>query len=245
MSRHNWIAADLDGTLLSRDFAAPDAIPATWRTTPEGERVPSSWMHAATHAVLTALRTSFAVVPVTARDFDSYSRVAIPEVPFQGAVLANGAILLKPDGEPDEEWNAHMGAQLGETVAELEALCTRIEKASAGAARPRLVASGTSHPAYLVAKAEETWWQSDDGVHMLKTLEVRQCQASLLKNELQVLPTCVSKRAGVAAFQARYQGGTPPALGLGDMLPDLGFMRDATFLVIPSGSKLDQSLPLL
>ncbi|RBP44605.1 hydroxymethylpyrimidine pyrophosphatase-like HAD family hydrolase [Roseimicrobium gellanilyticum] len=240
MKTRDWIATDLDGTLFSREFAVEGAIPATWKKDAAGD-VPSSWVHPATYRLMRALGECFDLVPVTARDLDSYSRVKIEGLTFRGAVLANGAIIIDPDGNIDESWNDVMGGVLESVAPELQTVCRQVAEQSRGLARARLVASGTEHAAYLVAKADEAWWGTPEGVHLLQTLEVSTCRAALLKNELQVLPPGVSKSIGLAAYQQRYGMGNPPLMGLGDMPTDMEFMRECSFLGIPSGSRLEQS----
>ncbi len=242
MTTRDWIATDLDGTLFSREFAMPDAVPATWRKGEAGD-VPSSWVHPTTYRLMRALGGSFDLVPVTARDLDSYSRVNIEGIQFRGAILANGAIVIDPDGNIDRDWNDVMRGVLEGVAEELQHLCRQVLDLSHGRARARLVASGTEHAAYLVAKADEAWWGTPDGMHLLQTLDVKNCRVALLRNELQVLPTGVSKILGLAAYQQRFGNGNPPIMGLGDMPTDLEFMRACTFLGIPSGSKLDHGFP--
>ncbi len=243
MKPRDWIATDLDGTLFSREFARPDAIPATWRKGEAGDDVPSSWVHPATYRLMRALAGSFDLVPMTARDYDSYSRVNIEGLPFKGAVLANGAIIINPDGHIDEDWNDVMRGVLDGVREELQHLCHQVSELSHGRARARLVASGTDLAAYLVAKADEAWWATPEGVHLLQSLDVSACRAALLRNELQVLPPGVSKIIGLAAYQQRFAMDNPPIMGLGDMPTDLEFMRACTFLGIPSGSRLDHGFP--
>ncbi|WP_075087479.1 hypothetical protein [Verrucomicrobium spinosum] len=151
MSHRDWIATDLDGTLFARAFAGTEAVPATWRETDAGP-VASSWMPRATYVLMRALANHFDIVAVTARDLDSFSRVAIEGISFRGAILANGAIMVGQDGDLDSEWNDHMSIVLSTAGEELEAVRLQIAEMSQGAARPRLVASGTPLPAYLVAK---------------------------------------------------------------------------------------------
>lgn len=89
----DWIATDLDSTLFHRDWAGEGAVAATWHT--GAERTPSSWMKAATHRLLESLGKSFALVPVTARDMDSFSRVDVEGLNLHSlAVVANGAVIL-------------------------------------------------------------------------------------------------------------------------------------------------------
>ncbi|MDP1587943.1 MAG: hypothetical protein Q8M07_09385, partial [Prosthecobacter sp.] len=56
------------------------------------------------------------------------------------AILANGAIVLGPDGAPDQEWVARVSQVLAPWQQRLERLCEVFIQRSGHAARPRLVA---------------------------------------------------------------------------------------------------------
>ncbi len=113
---HDWVATDLDGTLFSRHWAGEDAVPGTWRKAVGGRcgREPSSWVRSETHRLLLALARSVTIVPVTARDEESFSRVNVAGLCLSGpAILANGSIILDPEGAQDQQWlakSAIMGA---------------------------------------------------------------------------------------------------------------------------------------
>ena len=98
----DWIATDLDSSLFARAWFADDAVAATWNTNDDASRRPSSWMRADTHRLLEVLGRSFAIVPVTARDKGSFSRVEVRDLNLRGpAIIANGAIIFGWNGEPD------------------------------------------------------------------------------------------------------------------------------------------------
>jgi hydroxymethylpyrimidine pyrophosphatase-like HAD family hydrolase len=237
--RPDWIATDLDGTLFSRRTSL-GAVAGTWRTDSTGIEQPSSWMPRARHAFLSRVSSLFRVVPVTARDADSYSRVRIDGVPLRdGAVLANGAIILQPGTMlPDPTWDAEIAPQLAAWAEPLAEMAARLTEASGGSVIPRLVNSHTPHPAYLVAKATEGYWGELDGLRLREVLAPFKCRVAELGRELQVLPPPISKRLGIAAFARAYCADTPPVLALGDMPEDLGFLREAEFLAAPSDSTL-------
>ena len=235
---NEWITTDLDGTLFSRAHSQ-GAIAATWRDS-DGAREPSSWIPATRHTLLSRLAAHFAVVAVTARDLASYSRVHVERLPFNsGAVVANGAILLRPgDMKPDPDWDAEIAPQLAAWEEPLAEMAARIEKLSVGRVRSRLVASNTAHPAYLVAKAEDGFWSTSEGCELRAALSPLGCRIAEIGRELQVLPPVVSKQIGVAALQNRYFNGNPPLLAFGDMPEDLGFLAGAVFMAAPADSTL-------
>lgn len=240
--RSGWIATDLDGTLFSRDRSA-DAVAATWKRVEGEDVVPSSWMPAPRHALLTRLVQLFRVVPVTARDLDSFSRVRIDGVPLQdGAILANGAIILRPGTmTPDPEWDAEIRPQLAEWAEPLTAMAATMHEQSGGRVVPRLVASHTPYPAYMVAKATDGFWSAAEGLGLREALAPFKCRIAEVGRELQVLPPPVGKRLGLATFSQRFCEGAPPLLAFGDMPEDLGFLSEAVFMATPAGSKLAQT----
>lgn len=237
MSDAPWIATDLDGTLFGREHP-PDAVPATWKTGEPPQ--PSSWMPTECHTLFTALAERFRLVPVTARDLDSYARVRIDGVPFHhGAVIANGAILLRPgDMTPDPAWDEEMAARLAPWAGPLAEAAAILDARGAGLVRARLVASHTPYPAYLVAKADHDYWTSEAGLAVRDAIAHFPGRVAEHGRELQVLPPPVSKAAGVEAFMRRFTGNRPPVLALGDMPEDAPFMARAAFVAAPSSSRL-------
>jgi hydroxymethylpyrimidine pyrophosphatase-like HAD family hydrolase len=239
---NHWIATDLDGTLFSRAWSSADAVPATWRaeSEPSGGRVPSSWMPASVHRVMATLQQVATIVPVTARDAESFARVDVPGIDLKGpAVIANGAIILNRNGEIDSAWESEMlgrlepwRAWLGASVVALAAQCD-------GNARPRLVAGPGGVPAYLVAKAAPGWWGSEAGSGVRESFDWGGCQVSLMGDELQVLPPGVGKRAALTEVMHRFFGDCRPILCLGDMPADLDFMRLGDLLATPRHSPLE------
>lgn len=243
MEMNEWIATDLDSTLFHRSWGGEDAVAATWHDRAEVEgKSPSSWMRGCTFRLLTSLSQSFAIVPVTARDMDSFRRVEVKGLRMSGpAVIANGALILDGDGNPDTEWLKKMTDILKPWEAKLKEFCSWLIEISAGHARPRIVTGADDMPAYLVAKAEEGWWQSSAGGAILAARNWAGCRSEILGTELQILPPGVGKRFGVEFVMNRYFNGIPPTLCMGDMPLDMEFMRLGEFIAMPSGSALDRT----
>ena len=238
-----WIATDLDRTLFCRSWQAEDAVVATWREN-GGERIPSSWMHGDTHRLLSVLQSEFQIVAVTARDLESFRRVALSGIVCRGpCVIATGAIILEPDGSVDRVWARIVADELAAWRAPLEAVAYRIEGRFAGVARSRMVLDADGAPAYMVVKSDEGFWRRDDVVRALSAIDCAGCAVSTLGPELQLLPPCISKQRGLAEVAARWFGGAPPTLALGDARSDLGFMRMARWLAAPRGSELEATWP--
>ena len=239
---NDWIATDLDSSLFARAWFADDAIAATWNVEADSSRTPSSWMRAGTHRLLEVLGRSFALVPVTARDLDSFSRVEIRDLNLRGpAIIANGAFILGWDGEPDPFWQDAMIARLSPWKSILGDFCDWLIEKSAGHARPRLIPGPGELPAYLVAKAGPGWWLSPDGQAILAEMDWLGCRVEILGLELQVLPPGMGKRDATLELQKRWFAGRPPLLCIGDMPLDLEFMRLGGLLATPVGSTLEQA----
>lgn len=243
----DWVATDLDGTLFSRHWADASAIPGTWREILGSgaggpQREPSSWVRPETHRLLLALASSATIVPVTARDEASFSRVDVPGLRLSGpAILANGAIVLSSEGSPDQQWVTQISQMLAPWRQRLERLCKIFIQRSGHIARPRLVAGPAGLPAYLVAKAPEGWWTGEEGTVLLAEMAVADtagCCVAVLGNELQILPTGLDKAAALRFVQQRYFGGQAPLLCLGDQVPDLEFMNLGGMLATPAESTL-------
>ncbi len=207
----------------------------------ESHREPSSWVPAATHRLLVALSRAAALVPVTARDAESFARVDVPLLHLRGpAILANGAIVLDWNGQPDAEWQSRMSALLEPWTVRLETLCAKLIERTGNAARPRLVESQTGLPAYLVAKAAPGWWTSPEGVVIQEDKDLwAGCRIAVLGTELQALPGGLGKREATLFVQEKYFAHQAPLLCLGDMPTDLAFMRLSGLLAVPAGSNLE------
>jgi hydroxymethylpyrimidine pyrophosphatase-like HAD family hydrolase len=244
MKHAHWIATDLDGTLIGR-LRHENSLPATWVTAPDASPAPSSWIPQSTHSLMSALAQVFGIVPVTARDLASFRRVAIKTLPFsQGAIVANGAILLRPDSMiPDEEHDAQVEAIL---VQWKEILCDIIERVHSlelgDGVRARLVSSNVDAPAYMVVKADESFWPSDLGQNILEILQTAGLRTAHFGREVQAVPPGLSKRLGVEAFARRFRDGALPVLALGDTNEDLGFLELAEFMAMPRVSQLAERL---
>ena len=215
---NDWIATDLDSTLFSRAWASEDAVAATWNIAPDSTRTASSWMKSSTHRLLEVLGRSFSLVPVTARDMDSFSRVEVRDLNLLGpAIIANGAIILGRDGRPDSVWQETMIANLSPWKNILDGFCARLIEKSVGYARPRVVPGPGGLPAYLVAKAEPGWWLAPPGQAILSGMDWLGCRVEILGTELQVLPPGVGKRDATLEMQNRFFAGRAPLLCIGDM----------------------------
>jgi hydroxymethylpyrimidine pyrophosphatase-like HAD family hydrolase len=245
----NWIATDLDGTLFSRDWEDDDSIPGTWHSpsneSAEQERRPSSWVPLAVHKLYRALAEMATIVPVTARDYASYSRVDIPGLPLsQIAVLSNGALVLNGDGTVDEHWHEIFVERIRETVEEVVEFRKWIVSEGGIDLRSRIVFGAHEVPGFVVAKADGDWWKSKRGVRIMEGCSrFPALSVSLGNNELQALPRGVSKELAVRYLCEVYFEGEPPLLCLGDRTQDVPFMSLGKMIATPSLSSIHTAIP--
>src|SRR6185295_14926304 len=137
---------------------------------------------------------------------------------------------------PDPEWDEELGPHLAKWAGPLAEMAAALLEQSGGRVVPRLVASHTPHPAYMVAKATDGFWSAAEGLGLREALAPFKCRIAEVGRELQVLPPPVGKRLSIASFARRYCDGVAPLLALGDMPEDLGFMSQAAFFGTPAGS---------
>lgn len=242
----DWIATDLDGTLFSRDWKEDNAVPGTWRLCNETKkRLPSSWIRSDTHRLMLALAKSVTIVPVTARDSDSFSHVYIEGLNLSSpAIIANGAIILDSDGVTDREWEKRVIEMLMPYQKRMDILLEAIRKIAPRTVRPRSVIGPLQMTAYLVVKTSDAWAAGTEGADLISALrqtDLAGFKLSVIGKELQLLPEGLGKHPAMKYIQATYFSGTSPLICMGDMLADIDFMRTGVFLATPLNSQIDRS----
>ena len=186
------------------------------------------------------------IVPVTARNLDSFQRVNLP---FRhGAILNYGATILRWDGEEDDAWGSFISGELeayGDLLSGAVALIESVIDRERLSSTVRLVADPRSGTAFyaLAKNPDRNFLQLE---HIRAELE-RAFHPGLPwrlhhnGNNLAVIPGCLDKARAVAHFIAT----TIPefadeyaTIGMGDSLEDLGFMNLCDYAVIPAGSQI-------
>jgi hydroxymethylpyrimidine pyrophosphatase-like HAD family hydrolase len=198
--------------------------------------------------LFTRLQRVFRLVPVTARDLTAFHRISVEGLPFtDGAVIANGAVLLVPGTmEPDEDWSQEMARLLAPWQHPLK----RAQEFLDGAAIPtRLITgsrvNGESVPSLVgIAMRRDVLLQgrlrSEEA--LMSCFDGEGLRVADLGPELHLLPPFVGKQIGLRAFVERHAGGCGPLLALGDTPEDLGFMQNSTFMGLPTRSPLAERL---
>ena len=210
---------------------------------PDG--LPLSFLRPSQARLLEQVFKGAAVVPVTARNLESFGRVTLN---FEhGAVLNFGGLILSPAGEVDEEW-------LAETRPLCRAARGRLLEALAGAeelagkrglgCRIRLI-SDQGLDFYVLVKTLNGRPEELDEIAALFSEFF--CDLTLHRNGgiLAALPPFLNKARALPYHLEKHLGHLGPdrlVLGFGDSLTDVDFMRLCDYLIIPSGSQLERRL---
>jgi len=183
------------------------------------------------------------VVPVTARNFDAFSRV---DLDFnQAAILNHGAVILDEQRQIDPEWQAYMAEVLPpyqSSLLEVWQLVQEQARINPGLL-PRLIEDfGVCW--YGVIKHADA-----DDAALLALLPLLQNHPAIVAgrlychingNNLAIIPAVVSKANAVQFLLARYVQLYPGLLtvGIGDSKTDQPFMALCDYAVIPGNTQL-------
>lgn len=188
------------------------------------------------------------LIPVTARGTEEISRV---QIPFHSwAVTTHGAVILTPEGNPDEEWKAHMLQHLApyaERLTSMQCGITKMMAARGINAWARLNYEYDETPIYMVMKHRDSM-----------CLDELNAFADDIENEFPVegfyihrngnnvawLPNPVEKGLAVSWLldKLRSERGVFPVIGLGDSLSDHRFMKLCSWFGMPRQSQFAQAI---
>lgn len=187
-------------------------------------------------------------IPVTARGTDEIARVTIP---FRSwAVTTHGAVILTPEGQPDEKWKRHMQATLSayrEPLLTLQRYITSMmaEKGIKGWARINYEYDDT--PVYLVmkhtdsTKLAELYAFNEEIETIFPTAGFYIHKNS---NNIAWLPLPVEKGLATQYLleKLRAERGVFPVIGLGDSLSDHRFMKLCHWFGLPRQSQFAEHI---
>lgn len=194
------------------------------------------------------LNRDFRVIPVTARNYDAFRRVALPFA--HEAILNHGAVVLDANQQLDRAWHAIVQRQLPAQRDALQTLWRDVERhcRDVPLLKPR-----------LIHDFDELWYgvvkHSQGEEHALHELlqHVIAPHAAIAQgllywhsngNNLALLPQAINKRHAVAYLLERYRRHGQPllTLAMGDSHTDAAFMALCDYALIPRGTQLHQLL---
>lgn len=187
-------------------------------------------------------------IPVTARGTDEMARVTVP---FRSwAIVTHGAVILTPEGTPDEEWKAHMLASLSpyrETLLALQRDITTLmaERGIQGWARINYEYDNT--PIYLVMKHTDSTRLAElyaFGEEIEARFPTTGFYIHRNSNNIAWLPVPVEKGLATQHLlkKLRAERGVFPVIGLGDSLSDHRFMKLCHWFGLPRQSQFAEHI---
>jgi hydroxymethylpyrimidine pyrophosphatase-like HAD family hydrolase len=237
------LLVDLDDTLFQTRRKCPEADPERLIVVATAVNGSHSLMTPRQKSMVEWMLAGADVIPVTARGSVAYRNVDIPFA--NGAILANGALILRPDGESDVVWAKQIHDQLVPMRSILQGVLDQARSAAAEIGldvRSWLVEEG-GLATYAVIKENH-----GDGLN-LKNLPSRISGIEGWTvhhngNNLGIVPPQFSKSKAVEYLIDKIRHETPdrPIIGIGDSVSDLGFMRLCDLWSTPTGSQIDHSL---
>lgn len=241
---HIILLTDLDDTLFAsrrKSTPQPHDRPAAYLK--DGSAI--SYASPAQQHWLAHWQQHALVVPVTARNHDSFLRVDIPFT--HCAVIDYGGVVLNPDGRPDEYWLAqsrqHAQTALPQLQQWQQVLC-RLPESRLADLNIRLIAD-FDIPFYLLVKSH-----SGDTANLAAAADLLRPlldpggKLHLNANNLAVMPAWLDKAHAVVYLKTWYQQqyGNLLTLGMGGSLVDLPFMQSCDFLIASQQSQISSLL---
>lgn len=243
MNEHRPIVfTDLDDTLFQNDHkvegTARDGLLAISRSMAH-----ATCMTVKQQNLLRWLLQTTELIPVTARSIVDFSDI---DIDFGGSrrIVANGAVILGPDGRHDEEWAALMATEMAPYQDRFEAVLAATS--SIGRERGHIL---KSHVTSEFGMSISALFRTVDGSTAVLD-DLRSGLSDLLSgwhvhlngNTLAFTPPPVSKRRAVEHLLTKTDGAhMRPVIGMGDSLSDLGFMTGCDFISIPRGSQISSA----
>ncbi|HBB7977690.1 TPA: hypothetical protein KCN52_005930, partial [Escherichia coli] len=153
------VLSDLDDTLFQTRRKMVDELALEPFRTGAVDRTlnPRSFMTEEQSMLVDWLLEQAELIPVTARGTEEISRVRIPF--HSWAITTHGAVILTPEGKPDEEWKAHMLGQLApyqEKLTSMQRLITEMMDAKGINAWARLNFEYGETAVYMVMKHRDS-----------------------------------------------------------------------------------------
>lgn len=190
-----------------------------------------------------ALSQSGWVIPVTARNFDAFTRVDL--VFNQSAILNHGAVVIDEHRNIDPEWQQHMANVLPPYQTLLYEVWEQIEELAKDipALRPRLIEDfGICWYGVIKhADADETVLnQIIPSLQALPAFIKGDLYYHINSNNLAIIPKVVAKANAVKFLMAKYKNKFDNLLtvGIGDSKTDMPFMSLCDYAVIPGNTQL-------
>ncbi|WP_312176020.1 hypothetical protein [Pseudescherichia sp.] len=244
------ILSDLDDTLFQTRRKMVDELALEPFRTGALDRslAPRSFMTEEQSMLVDWLLDQAELIPVTARGTEEIRRV---QIPFRSwAVTTHGAVILTPEGKPDEEWQAHMLLNLtpfAERLVSMQRIITEMMEAKGINAWARLNYEYGGIPVYMVMKHRDSTRLDELNAIADEIENVFSTEGFYIhrnSNNVAWLPVPVEKGLAVSWLlnKLRSERGIFPVIGLGDSLSDHRFMKLCSWFGIPRQSQFADAI---
>lgn len=201
---------------------------------------PRSFMNQEQSLMVNWLLQTSDLIPVTARGTEETSRVAIPFTSWK--VMTHGAVITRPDGTVEPEWENIIKARLAEMYDRLTYLCQHFSEqleAQGVNAWCRMNTEYRGAPVYFVMKHRDSTKVEELYAFNQRMMADNSTEGFYIHsngNNVAWLPDCVQKGHAVKWLlkKLRAERGAFPVLGLGDSLSDYSFMKQCHWFGLPS-----------
>jgi hydroxymethylpyrimidine pyrophosphatase-like HAD family hydrolase len=232
--------SDLDDTIFQTARKMRDA-PAPERLASEALNGSHSYMTEPQALMMDWLLGSTRFIPVTARSTEALERCRLPFADHR--ICTNGAIVLLPDGTPDQDWLRRSRLEADAAANALRALVDFVQQETEpGRYRCWIVEEfGTGFYFCVKSNGEAAALDAIDAP--LSQIAGDRMVRHRNDNNLSFTPAGISKRFAVDYLSAKLLTELRvPVFGMGDSLTDLPFMAACDMLVIPKQSQIDREI---
>ena len=235
---------DLDDTIFQTRQKCPageEGSAAAFRR----DGTPLSFMTARQSQLFEMLSAAAEVIPVTARNLETFRRVRLPF--SSSGVIDFGGVILLPDGSPDPAWDALIRPQalaVGDELERLQRLLQGFVDVERLGVSVRLLGD-FEMPLYLVMKHPEGEIRTLDRIRReaLAALDRERFFIHANDNNLSVVPRFLGKERAVRFILERRLGSEPVlTIGVGDSVTDAAFLNVCDFAMMPCQSQLARRL---
>lgn len=237
------VFSDLDDTLFQsgRKVVGEDCLDMVPASARLGMSAP--FMTVKQASLLRWLMATTQFIPVTARSVASFSELTL-DFGATWRVVANGAVVIKPDGTHDEAWSKLMADEMARYQPILSDVLARGTALSSS-----LGIDVQGHVSEEKGMGISALFSENDGdgsrLHHIRPVFVGLEDWCLHHNGnmLAITPPSISKKRAVAYVLSKLPDlRHRPVFGFGDSLSDLGFMTDCDFITVPRGSQIGSAL---
>lgn len=241
-----FVFLDLDDTLFQTQRKC---VPKT-KITPAAflkDGSPISFFTEKQHYLFNLLKSNTHLVPTTARNKESFSRVCIKN--FDYAILNHGGIILNAEGHINTNWFEFIAPKINPLLSVFQALETHVQHFAQTQNIPLKIRltddfglifnllikhqfrdnKALTHLTEFLLKPYLKTWQLDFYCH-------------LNDNNLMVLPKFLNKASAVKFLQQQLNTDYPDYLsfGIGDSLTDMPYMQLCDYFITPTNSQIMQ-----